>query len=103
MSLDEVVVTGVVQNAAKALPPLPLTITFPDAIARLGGTIRLIEGMVPARVEALGPRVRVIYPALGGELVREQWRSDGGVRWKLSGPAGFPADSLERLSARVRE
>jgi putative zinc finger protein len=101
--LDELVVTGVNEGAVKARPAVPATITFPEAIARLGGTIRLIEGMVPARVEALGPRVRVIYPAEGGELVLEQWRSDGGVRWKLSAPAGFAADSLDRLTARVRE
>jgi hypothetical protein len=92
------------QNATKANAPVALALTFPDAIARLGGTIRLIEGLVPQRVEALGARVRVIYAiAGGGELALEQWRSDTGVSWKLSAPPGFPADSLERLTARVRE
>ena len=88
-------------NATKALAPV--AITFPDAIARLGGTIRLIEGLVPLRVEALGDRVRVIYPLASGELVLEQWRSAAGVTWKISAPAGFPTDSVERLTARVRE
>jgi hypothetical protein len=101
--LDEIVVTGVAENAAKARTPSPAAITFPDAIARLGGTIRLIEGLVPLRVEALGDRVRVIYPLAAGELVLEQWRSAGGVSWKLGAPAGFPRDSVERLTARVRE
>ena len=105
LHLEEIVVTGVPANAAKVSAPVvaPAAITFPDAIARLGGTIRLIEGLVPLRVEALGDRVRVIYPLAPGELVLEQWRSAAGVTWKISAPAGFPADSVERLTARVRE
>ena len=103
LRLDEIVVTGAAENAAKARAPSPAAITFPDAIARLGGTIRLVEGLVPLRVEALGDRVRVIYPLAAGELVLEQWRSAGGVSWKLGAPPGFPRDSVERLTARVRE
>ncbi|HEV8357562.1 MAG TPA: zf-HC2 domain-containing protein [Gemmatimonadales bacterium] len=116
LRLEELVVTGVPERAArrslpfavgamaKANDSVPLVLSFPDAIARLGGTLRLIEGLVPLRVEALGARVRVIYViAGGGELALEQWRSDTGLSWKLSAPPGFPADSLQRLTARVRE
>jgi hypothetical protein len=72
-------------------------------VRRLGGTLRLVEGMVPLRIEAQGPVVRVIYPAPRGELILAQWLADGRLIWTLYGPPGFPADSLDRLRARVRE
>jgi hypothetical protein len=78
-------------------------ITLPDAVRRLGGSLRLIDGMVPLRLEAQGPDVRVVYPAAQGELVLSQQLIDGRIVVRLLAPPGFPADSLARLRARVRE
>jgi hypothetical protein len=108
LRLDEVVVTAV-PSAAPVVTSMAKTeavvesISFFDAITRLGGTLRLVEGLVPIRVEALGPRIRVVYPLGRRELYLEQWRTADGVRWSLSAPGGLPADSLEQLKARVRE
>ncbi|NOT09426.1 MAG: hypothetical protein HOP28_14620 [Gemmatimonadales bacterium] len=78
-------------------------ITFSQAVGRLGGKLRLVEGLVPLRLEAQGESVRVIYPLSNGELVLVQRLVAGKVEFRLAAPAGFPADSLERLRARVRE
>ena len=104
MRLDEVVVSSAdaARDLAKVGTPISV-IQFPDAVRRLGGTLRLVEGLVPLRIEAQGSMVRVIYPADRGELILGQWVSDGRLLWMLSGPPGFPADSLNRLRARVRE
>jgi hypothetical protein len=83
---------------------LPIdTIVLPEAMRRLGGTIRLIEGLIPLRLEARGAAVRVIYPTTAGELVLQQQLVDGRVVFSLTGPAAFPADSLAVLRKRVRE
>lgn len=79
------------------------TIQLADAIRRLGGSLRLIEGLVPLRLEAQGPYVRVVYPSAQGELVLQQQLIDGRVAHTLLAPTGFPIDSLARLRARVRE
>jgi hypothetical protein len=102
--LEEVVATRAdeARDMAKVAAPIAV-IQFPDAVRRLGGTLRLVEGMVPLRIEAQGSVVRVIYPADRGELILAQWLSDGRLIWTLSGLPGFPADSLDRLRARVRE
>ncbi len=102
--LEEVVATSAdaARDMAKLAAPVTV-IQFPDAVRRLGGTLRLVEGLVPLRIEAQGSVVRVIYLADRGELILAQWLSDGRLIWTLSGPAGFPADSLDRLRARVRE
>ena len=81
----------------------PDTVSFPEAVRLLGGTLRLIEGMVPSRLEALGSTVRVIYPVSQGELVLSQSVTNGMWEIRLTGPAGFPADSLARLQRKVRE
>ncbi|HEX7023498.1 MAG TPA: hypothetical protein VF187_01665 [Gemmatimonadales bacterium] len=81
----------------------PETVGLPLAVARLGGSLRLIEGLVPGRLEALGDSVRVIYATSLGELVLTEWRADGKLRYALTAPPGFPADSLARLRALVRE
>jgi hypothetical protein len=81
----------------------PDTISFPEAVRRLGGTLRLIEGMVPSRLEAVGATVRVIYPVSQGELVLSQSVTNGVREIRLTGPAGFPADSLASLRRKVRE
>lgn len=78
-------------------------ISLPDAIARLGGTIRLIDGMVPLRLEWREPYVQVVYPAVQGELVLQQQLIDGRVVFQLVPPRGFPADSLARLRSKVKE
>jgi hypothetical protein len=78
-------------------------ITLSDAIGRLGGTLRLIDGLVPIRLEFREPYVRVVYPAAQGELVLQQQLIDGRVVYQLIPPRGFPADSVARLRAKVRE
>jgi hypothetical protein len=78
-------------------------ITLSEAVRRLGGTLRLIDGLVPLRLEFREPYVRVVYPAVPGELVLQQQLIDGRVVYQLIPPRGFPADSLARLRAKVRE
>jgi hypothetical protein len=81
----------------------PEVLTFPEALRRLGGSIRLIPGLIPIRLEAQGTEVRVVYPTGQGELLLRQELVNGQLVFRLSGPPGFAADSLERLRARVRE
>ncbi|MEO5800498.1 MAG: zf-HC2 domain-containing protein [Gemmatimonadales bacterium] len=84
--------------------PIPIdTIQLADAMRLLAGHIRLIDGAVPKRLEAQGSDVRVIYPLATGELVLLQRLMGGTITWKLIAPSGFPADSLTRLRALVRE
>lgn len=75
-------------------------IGFAEAIARLGGTIRLVDGLVPDRLEASSTTVRVVYPLRTGELVLEQRLIGDSVVVALRGPVS--ADSLAVLRARVR-
>lgn len=77
--------------------------TLPEAMRVLGGTLRLVDGMIPDRLEILGSMVRVVYRTGFGELLLAQELQDGTVRFNLIAPRGFPADSLERLRARIRE
>jgi len=91
-------------NAARQpllAPPEP--ISLPDAVRRLGGSLRLVEGLVPLRLEAQGQSIRVVYALGQGELVLSQQLIDGRVVFQLIAPPGFPADSLARLRARVQE
>lgn len=75
-------------------------IAFVDAVARMGGTLRLVDGLVPDRLEASTATVRVIYPLLNGELVLEQRRIGDSISVALRGP--ISADSLAVLRRRVR-
>lgn len=75
-------------------------IGFAEAIARLGGTIRLVDGLVPDRLEASSTTVRVVYPLQTGELVLEQRLVGDSVIVALRGPVS--ADSLAVLRRRVR-
>lgn len=79
------------------------TIGLPDAMRLLGGNIRLVGGLVPRRLESAGSEVRVVYPLATGELVLTQRLASGLIVWRLAAPAGFPADSLEKLRTAVRE
>lgn len=90
-------------SAALQRDAVPVEITFRDALTRLGGTLRLIEGLVPVRLEVLDGDVRVVYPLATGELFLEQRLANGRVTYRLVAPGDFPADSLARLRARVRE
>ncbi|MBA3575775.1 MAG: hypothetical protein H0W37_12645 [Pseudonocardiales bacterium] len=78
------------------------TISFQDAVRLLGGRLRLIEGLVPVRLEARGREVRVIYPLAQGELVLAQAVVDGVPIVRLTAPEGFPADSLAVLRRKVQ-
>lgn len=82
-------------------PPEP--VSLPDAVRRLGGSLRLVDGLVPLRLEAQGQTIRVVYAVAQGELVLSQQLIDGRVAYQLIAPAGFSADSLAKLRSRVRE
>lgn len=75
-------------------------IEFAEAIARLGGTIRLVDGLVPVRLEASTAVVRVVYPLEAGELVLEQRRAGDSIAVALRGPVS--AESLAVLRRRIR-
>lgn len=100
--LEELVVTGAGDSRLGKLAAAS-AISFPDAIRKLEGTLRLIEGLIPERLEAVGDTIRVIYPTGFGDLVLSQRREHGALRYTLIVPRGFPADSVEKLRARIRE
>ena len=86
--------------AKSAAEEAPTIISFPRAVELLGGRIKLIEGMVPARLEAVGRTVRVIYLIDEGNLVLAQVAAPDSVNWNLSGP--LSADSLAALQRRIQ-
>jgi len=94
-ALEELVVTSSAASIRFA------SISFFDAVARLGGQIRLMEGMVPVRLEARGTAVRVVYPLEQGELVLDQRREADSLVVVLIAPT-LGADSLAKLKARIR-
>jgi len=63
-----------------------------------------VDGLVPSRLEALGDTVRLAYRVgRGREVVwLQQFRVGDTVAFALIPPAGFPADSLARLTARIK-
>ena len=89
VQLDEMTVT------MRATP-----ITFYEATTLLGGQLRLIDGMVPTRLEQVGTAVRVVYPLERGELFLEQRREADSLAVVLAGP--LSADSLSKLRLRIR-
>lgn len=89
------------ESQAKALEA-PRDVDLSTAVQLLGGSIKLVDGLVPARLEALADEVRVIYPVSGGDLQLIQRRTADSLTWRLAAPAGFPADSLAQLRARVQ-
>jgi hypothetical protein len=83
-------------------PPAFQAVDFPEAVRRLGGRIRLVDGLIPSRLEALGDTVRVGYRVgRGQEVWLRQFRVGDTVAFALLPPPGFPADSLARLTARI--
>lgn len=99
--LREVAPAGALADRAAFAVAQPATL--PEAMRVLGGPLRLIDGLIPERLEITGHTVRVVYRTSFGELLLAQELQDGTVRFNLIAPRGFPADSLERLRARVRE
>ena len=95
-------VSGGGRGGGRARVELIDTISFVDAIARLGGSIRLIDGRVPLRIESQGNRIRIVYGSMQGEVVLQQQLVDGQLVVQLLAPPGFPADSATQLRARVR-
>lgn len=79
------------------------TIPFTTAMEAMGGKLRLVDGLVPVRFEQGGGSVHVVYRLGTAEVRLVQSLIGGEVRLSLSGPPGFPADSLAALRRRVRE
>lgn len=88
------------QGAADVAVESFTPIGFAEAIARLGGSIRLVDGLVPERLEASATTVRVVYPLETGELLLEQRRAGDSISVVLRGPVS--AESLAVLRGRVR-
>lgn len=88
--------------AAKADQRSSTVVDLPTAMVTLGGSIRLIDGMVPERLEQLGDTVAVIYRAMDLTLRLRQYPIGTDLSWSLEAPAEFPADSLAALRARVK-
>ncbi|MEO8449597.1 MAG: zf-HC2 domain-containing protein [Gemmatimonadota bacterium] len=79
-----------------------IIVTADDALRTLGGSIKLVDGLMPRSFELVADRIRVIYPMSWGPLVLEEWRQAGELRYRLIPPAGMSADSLAVLAARIR-
>ncbi len=94
IKLDEVVVTG-----TSAASPV---ISADQAIEALGGSIRLIDGLTPARYERVGELIRVVYETGFGPLILEQWRAANVVRHRLITPKGVPSDTVSAWTERIR-
>lgn len=111
---DSLLKRSLSEGAAKSVPAAPqasmeaavtslrvVPITFTDAVTLLGGQIRLIDGMVPARLEASGTAVRVVYRLERGELILEQRRMADSVSVALVAP-WLSSDSVGKLRQRIR-
>lgn len=79
------------------------TISLADAMRLTGGRLRFIDRMIPQRLEARGAEVRVVYLVTEGELVLIQQLVNGVPVVRIVAPRGFPADSVARLEAMVRD
>ncbi len=78
------------------------TISAVAAINALGGSIRLVDGLTPARFEQQGEVVRVVYRTPVGTVVLEQWRAGDLLAHELIAPREAPADSVRAWERRVR-
>lgn len=88
-------------DAAKAMVAAR-EVDLPTAMRLLGGSIKLIDGMVPHRLDAAGNEVMVVYRVAQGELFLSQHRDGALLEWNLTAPPGFPTDSLAVLRTRVK-
>ena len=88
-------------DAAKALGAAR-EVDLPTAMQLLGGSIKLIDGLVPQRLDAAGNQVTVVYRLFWGELLLTQRREGERLEWDLVAPRGLPADSLTVLRGKVR-
>jgi hypothetical protein len=77
-------------------------VQLPAALQILGGSIKLIDGMVPQRLDASGDEVMVVYRVRQGELLLVQRRVSDSLAWRLAAPPGFPGDSLRVLRGKVK-
>jgi hypothetical protein len=88
-----------VEDASLSMRAVP--ITFYEATTLLGGQLRLIDGMVPARLEQIGTAVRVVYALERGELFLEQRRDSDSLAVTLIAPT-LAGDSIAKLRAKIR-
>lgn len=88
--------------AAAPEPIVVDTIDLPEAMRRLGGSIRLIDGLVPARLVGVGGSVQVEYATSLGAVLLIQRPGPDSLLWRLQGPEEFPTDSLQVLRRRVQ-
>jgi anti-sigma factor RsiW len=78
------------------------TVDLPEAMRRLGGSIKLVDRWVPVRLEAIGGEVVVVYPSAWGSVELRQSRRGDALTWRIVAPATAPADSVAAWRARVR-
>lgn len=78
------------------------TIELPEAMRRLGGSIKLVEGWVPVRLEGSGGEVAVIYASAWGTVQLRQSRDGETLTWRLVTPSTVPDDSLSTWRNRVK-
>lgn len=113
LKLDELVITqkdaksltgrtGAAAKVARGELTAPQAITADQAIKLLGGSIRLVEGLVPVRYEQEGTAVRVVYETTWGPLFLNQWRGGAGLTHRLLAFPGTPKDSVTAWSERIR-
>lgn len=72
------------------------------AIRILGGSLRLVEGLVPARIELADSLVRVHYATAVGGFVLEEWREGDRIQTRVRAGPGTPRDSILAWSRRIR-
>ena len=80
----------------------PTSISAGQAIATLGGSIRLVDGLTPVRFEQIGDVVRVVYETSFGLMILEQWRAANVVSHRLIAPRSAPVDSVSAWAERIR-
>ncbi len=76
-------------------------VDLPTAMTILGGTIRLIDGMVPERIDAMADTVTVVYATSYGAVRLVQRLEGEELVWHLFGSAMVPADSFRVWRERV--
>ena len=87
---------------ALRLEAIGVQVTADDALRTLGGSIKLIDGLLPQRFDLVGSRIRVVYPMSWGPLVLEEWREAGVLQYRLIPPVGMSTDSLAVIATRIK-